>query len=58
MCKDIICCNCGYNGIEETECPGSDDKMHCECWWDEWHDNNEINVERTKQEEYLASKGG
>lgn len=29
-----VCCFCGFNGEEETECPDSMDKTHCEHWWD------------------------
>ena len=31
---DGRCCDCGYEGHEETECPKREDKTHCEHWWD------------------------
>jgi len=32
--KDGRCCDCGYHGQEETECPKREDKTHCVHWWD------------------------
>ena len=28
------CCACGYSEPEETECPKSEDGVHCDHWWD------------------------
>lgn len=31
---DGKCCDCGYDGPEETECLVRKDKTHCAHWWD------------------------
>jgi len=28
------CCDCGYEGAEETTCPKREDGSHCVHWWD------------------------
>jgi len=32
--KNGKCCNCGYEGTEETPCPEREDQTHCVHWWD------------------------
>ena len=29
-----VCCDCGYEGREETPCTKREDGTHCEHWWD------------------------
>ena len=41
--KEGRCCDCNYEGAEETPCSGRADKTHCVHWWDvdEDHDSPE-----------------
>lgn len=32
--REGVCCSCGYDGEEETDCPKREDDTHCEHWWD------------------------
>lgn len=56
--RDGVCCDCGYDGQEETPCPKRDDRTHCVHWWDGDEEDGDGGVGAGKGASSSAGRGG